>query len=183
MSSTDAESKPTEQTKSGRGGLRRKQDYLLRQSEALRLRVEGKKDGEIAQILGYSDASAARSSWQAALGRIDSPHAGQLREILSMRYEEIYANLLPTLRNPPHTWDTEQMSARELEVRSMHFFRANDVALKAFNQYAKLHGAEAPVKVEVEDVTPDRESFLEKLNAYVEGYDYAKSEKSQVTAE
>lgn len=182
MSSTDAEAKTTEQDKPKHGGYRNKEEVLLRQSKALMLKVQhGMSDTEIAKELGYTDASGARKSWQAALSRVDAANAGELREVVGMRIERQYRNLVPTLEDAPHTWDMEEMNPRTLEVKSNHFFNANNVALKCAKQYAQLYGLEAPVKVEVEDVTPERDSILEKLNTWAEGYDAAKGEKAQVS--
>lgn len=85
------------------------------------------------------------------------------------RINALLQALWPTIANPPHEWDMEAMSPRELEVRTTHFYKAVAEARALLAQKAKLQGLDAPQKIEAKVETVTREDFEKDLSAYLAG--------------
>jgi hypothetical protein len=100
-----------------------------REAQALERLQRGETFENIAEALGYSDASGAWRAVARALARIPVPAAEQLRQIDNRRVEEMLLALRPGI---------EKGEARSIEV-----------ALKALVHLARLNGYLAPRKVEM----------------------------------
>ena len=118
-------------SKSGpkRGGNRRTGspdmiDAAQRQTEALRLRQQGKTFAEIAQALGYSDPSGARNAVMAALREATTEPNNEMRALELTRLDALHAALWPLAL------------AGELG--------ATDRILKIMERRAKIMGLDAP---------------------------------------
>lgn len=100
-----------------------------REAEVLERLQKGETFEQIAEAVGFKDASGAWRAATRALARIPVAAAEQLRQVDSMRIEKMYLALQPGLARG--------------DVRSVQ------VAIKLLARRARLHGYDFPARLEV----------------------------------
>lgn len=113
-----------------------------RARKAAELRRDGMQWPQIADELGYSDKSSAYTAVRRFLDRNDSETADEYRELLTQRYEDLYARAIKKL--------DEAYRGREVGVAQLL-----SSARGILDSLAKLHGLQEPLKVETTVVQRD----------------------------
>jgi hypothetical protein len=131
-----------------RGGNRRRTspdmiDVAQRQTEALRLRQSGRTFQEIADELGYSDASGARNAVLAALQTTVVEPNNEVRQLELSRLDALLASLWPTAM----TGDQG----------------AIDRILKILERRSKMLGLDAAPKMPVGDIDDLIQAELDRI--------------------
>lgn len=114
-------------------------DERLRQSKALELHLAGKTYAAIAEQLGYADPSGPRKAVDSLLKRVESPLAEDIRRIQDVRLEALWESAYP-----------DAIAGDE---------KAREFCVKLHNARVKLHGANAPERLQVQPVGLTLEAF------------------------
>jgi hypothetical protein len=122
-----------------------------RQRRAMDLKLAGATFEQIAQQIGYADASGAYRAVQRGLTETQRPAADELRETFSRRLDRLLLAVWP---------------------QAVHGdLKAVECARRLVDQQAKLHGANLPVKSEVDVTVTERsaaDAALDELVAELE---------------
>lgn len=113
-----------------------------RAQSALALKIAGASNAQVAKMLDFPDAESARLAMEKAIAStVTEEDRERHRLVLSMKLEKLWFGVYPKARNPKHP---EHLAAARL-------------ALSILDREAKLHGADAPQKIEVSN--PAREEL------------------------
>ena len=119
---------------------RPKAETLAMENRVMTLRLAGMQFDQIAEEVGYADASGAYRAYQRVMARTVQPVADEIREEEVRRLDRLISAYWPRALgaggNDPNA-------------------KAADVVYKAMDRRAKLLGLDAPVKQEVEVTTYD----------------------------
>lgn len=140
---------PFDPIRGGRGRFSRNTDTAARDGEACRLRTTGMTYAQVAEQLGYHDASHARQGVERAMTATLSEPAEALRQIELLRLDQMSAVAWRVLDTP-----TPIVSAGKIMVHDgvaltdpMPVLAAIDRLLRIAERRARLCGLDAPVQV------------------------------------
>lgn len=158
------------QPRSGRGRFIKQAETAKREAEAAALRSQGKTYDQIAEILDYSDRSAARKAVERALAAAVREPADEVRHLELIRLDALWVEAVKVMTTEHITVN----NGRVIEVDGVPLkddgptLSAIDRLLKIMERRAKLLGLDSAAKVEVLSVDAlDRE--IAKLTAELGG--------------
>lgn len=154
----------------GNGQFVRSLDTAERDAKAARLRARGASLQQIVDALGYADKSHARQGITRALDATVREPADELRAVLSDRLDTLTRSAWTILESDQPVVATSgrvvtDTDGQPIPDRSLKLSAIRELRALA-DQLAKLHGANAPVRVEAE-IGP-RVIPLEEMRASVE---------------
>lgn len=155
-------------SKPQRGGSRRKTstrliDAALRQSEALRLRLEGRKFQEIADELGYANKATAYNTVMTALSEVTTEKSAELRNLELLRLDAMHQAL----------W--EKALGGDLP--------AVDRILKLMERRSKLLGLDAPAAKPTDgDLDEQIQREFDRIKGLEEPADFGEAETARAAA-
>jgi len=136
----------------------------IKQAEALRLRAGGATYDAIAKELGYRGGpSAASKAVTAALARVESDAAEDLRALHDIRLDEGFAAVYvilqqtyPTLDRIPDYFEDDRAArnfvenmAEQLRTLGLLKMHAVDRLVRLLERQSKMHGLDAPARTEM----------------------------------
>ena len=119
---------------------RSKAETLAMENRVMTLRLAGMQFDQIAEEVGYADASGSYKAYQRVMARTVQPVADEIREEEVRRLDRLIAAYWP-----------RALGAGGSDPSP----KAAEVVYKAMDRRAKLLGLDAPVKQEVEVTTYD----------------------------
>lgn len=127
-----------------------KPEQYERELQVLELRRAGGTWSDIARVVGYNDASAARKAYVRVTDRTLRESAEEARELELDRLDRLMA---------PYWGPATRQGDR----------KAAEFVLKVIDRRAKLLGLDAPTKVQAEVVTYDSNSIRAELDRIIAG--------------
>jgi hypothetical protein len=136
------------------GAFTQDPDVAERDNKAMRMRANGKTWQQIADALGYGSRSAAQTQVQRAYANRAKPDVEALREAMSDQLEELVNRVAKVM-------DTEHLKVNAGQVvfdpltgnlmkDDAPVLAAADRWLKVLERFARLHGLDAPQKIQAQ---------------------------------
>lgn len=143
-------------TRTGQGRWTKGRDSAARDARAVELRAEGRSYRQISDELGYGSHANVIRAVQRAVAAVSAPGVEAMRAEMDARLEHLYGKVTEVL-NTKHL----KVSGGQLVLVGPEgeetpleddapILRSTETLLRLLDRRAKLHGLDAPVKIEAQ---------------------------------
>lgn len=148
----DTEEPPGGRPRDGNGRFVEWPDTAERDAEAFRLRARGRTLKEIAEQLGYHDRSHVRKALERRTTAVLGPAVAEYRQEMDDQLDELYRAAMAVMEAKHLRINNgEVVTADGVAVEDdAPVLRAIETMLKVHERRARLHGLDAPQRVQAE---------------------------------
>jgi hypothetical protein len=142
----------TDSARDGKGRFVENEETAERDAEAFRMRARGRLLREIAAELGFYDESAVRAALQRRNNRVTGPAVAEYRREMDAQLDELHREAMKVLEAKHLRINNGEIVHADGEpvIDDAPVLRAIETILKVQERRARLHGLDAPTKVQAE---------------------------------